>query len=100
MESDFAMSRLLQGDVGSGKTVVAETAMYKAVISGSQAVFMAPTDVLVRQHFENFKRDFKLHNISVECLSGGMNVKERTEILQKLRSENRHTGWDTCSVTG
>lgn len=86
MESDFAMSRLLQGDVGSGKTVVAETAMYKAVISGSQSVFMAPTDVLVRQHFKNFKRDFKSHNISVECLSGGMNVKERTEILQKLRS--------------
>ena len=55
MESNKNMNRLLQGDVGSGKTVVAMCAAYKAVKSGYQAAIMAPTAILATQHLENFK---------------------------------------------
>ena len=84
MESHMAMNRLLQGDVGSGKTAVAETAMYKAVKSGAQAAFMAPTDLLVKQHYENMSRDFEKHGISVGCLTGHMKTSEKNEVLEKL----------------
>ena len=82
--SDMAMNRLLQGDVGSGKTVVAEVAMYKVVKSGAQAAFMAPTDLLMKQHYENMKRDFEPHGIRVGYLSGRMSAAEKRETLAGL----------------
>lgn len=84
LEFDMAMNRLLQGDVGSGKTAVAEIAMYKVVKSGSQAAFMAPTDLLVKQHYENMSRDFESHGIKVGCLTGHMKPSERQEVLAGL----------------
>lgn len=83
-EDEIAMNRLLQGDVGSGKTAVAETAMYKTVKSGSQAAFMAPTDLLMKQHYETFKRDFEPFGISVGYLSGHMSAAEKREMLEKM----------------
>jgi len=78
------MNRLLQGDVGSGKTAVAEAAMYKVVKSGSQAAFMAPTDLLMKQHYETFSRDFAPHGITVGYLSGHMGAAEKRETLEKM----------------
>lgn len=85
MESDMAMSRLLQGDVGSGKTAVAEIAMYKAVKSGYQGAFMAPTDVLVKQHYANLKRNFEPYGINVDYLSGHMKKAEKNAVLERLK---------------
>ena len=84
MESMKPMNRLIQGDVGSGKTVVAEAAIYKAVKSGYQAALMAPTEILAKQHYQGLKRNFEPHGIRVGFLSGSMKVKERRETLHAL----------------
>lgn len=84
LSDEMAMNRLLQGDVGSGKTAVAETAMYKVVMSGSQAAFMAPTDLLMKQHYETFKRDFEPFGIKVGYLSGHMKAQEKKQILEGM----------------
>ena len=85
LESDKPMNRLVQGDVGSGKTAVAELSMYKAVKSGFQAVMMAPTELLAKQHISTLKRDFEPFNIRCELLSGSTKKKERDEILTDLK---------------
>ena len=86
MESNNAMNRLLQGDVGSGKTVVAMCAAYKAVKSGYQATIMAPTAILATQHLENFKNILKDLNITCELLISGITKKKKSEILEKLKN--------------
>ena len=86
MESKKVMNRLVQGDVGCGKTAVAEIALYKACLSGYQGVLMAPTELLARQHFNNLKRDFEPFGIEVAFLSGSMSPKEREETLKRLKS--------------
>ena len=86
MESGRVMNRLVQGDVGSGKTVVAAAAMYKAVKSGFQAVMMAPTETLARQHYEEFLSLFAPHGVSVGFLTGGVRGIAREELLKKLKS--------------
>lgn len=88
MESDIQMSRLVQGDVGSGKTIVAILAMYKAVLSGYQAVMMAPTEILARQHFETITRFFLDYNIKCELLTGSISAKNKEDILMNLK-DNR-----------
>ncbi len=86
LESDRPMNRLVQGDVGSGKTAVAQLAMYKTVKSGFQAVMMAPTELLAKQHIATLKRDFEPLGIECRLLSGSTKSKERTEILESLES--------------
>ena len=86
LESNRAMNRLVQGDVGSGKTAVAELAMYKTVKSGFQAVMMAPTELLTKQHIATLKRHFEPLGIDVRLLSGSTRAKERSEILDDLKS--------------
>ena len=86
LESSKVMNRLVQGDVGSGKTAVAEIAMYKAVRSGYQAVLMAPTEILAHQHFDGLSRSFETHGIRVGFLSGSLRAAEKRETLQQLRS--------------
>ena len=86
LESRKVMNRLVQGDVGSGKTAVAEIAMYKAVKSGHQAALMAPTEILARQHFEGIGRSFKTHGINVGFLSGSMKAAEKRHILEQLKT--------------
>jgi len=85
MESDKSMNRLLQGDVGSGKTVVAMCAAYKAVKCGYQAAIMAPTAILATQHLENFKKIFEGFNIKCELLISGMTKKKKEELLERLK---------------
>ena len=86
MESDKVMNRLLQGDVGSGKTVVAMCAAYKAVKSGYQAAIMAPTAILATQHLENFKKILDKLNIKCELLISGITKKKKEDILNRLKS--------------
>ena len=84
MESEHEMSRLLQGDVGSGKTAVAEIAMFKAASCGFQAVLMAPTEILAQQHYDGIRRRFSEFGISVGFLSGSLSRKEREETLRRI----------------
>ena len=85
MEAPKAMNRLVQGDVGSGKTAVAAAAIYKAVKSGYQAAFMAPTELLARQHYEGLKSQFEAFRIATAFLSGNSGAKERRQILEALK---------------
>ncbi len=77
------MNRLVQGDVGSGKTAVAMAAAYMTVKNGFQAVMMAPTEVLASQHYESFKAVFEPLGIKILILTGGLKAKEKREALEK-----------------
>ena len=86
LESDKGMNRLVQGDVGSGKTIVAELAMYKTIKNGFQAVMMAPTELLAKQHFASLKRDFEPLGVNVDLLCSSLKSKEKQEVLERLES--------------
>ena len=86
MEQDKSMNRLLQGDVGSGKTVVAMISAYKAVKSGYQVAVLAPTAILATQHLENFQKILKKFDIRCELLISGITKKKKKEILEKLQN--------------
>lgn len=86
MEDSKNMNRLLQGDVGSGKTVVAMCAAYKAVKSGYQAAIMAPTAILATQHLENFKNILEKLDIKCELLISGITKKQKEGILERLEN--------------
>lgn len=83
MNQDKVMNRLVQGDVGSGKTAVAMAAAYMTVKNNYQAVLMAPTEVLAAQHFESFKAVFDPLGINILLLTGGLKAKEKREALEK-----------------
>ncbi len=84
--SDSRMIRMLQGDVGSGKTIIALFTILDIVNSGKQAVFMAPTDLLATQHFQFFSKVLEGFGISVELLKGSTKAKDRKQILEDLKS--------------
>jgi len=86
MSGERPMARLLQGDVGSGKTVVAVAAMYVAVKAGYQAAMMAPTQILAEQHNKNVAKLLQDAGISVALLTGSMSKAERKEILARLEA--------------
>lgn len=86
MEKSKPMNRLLQGDVGSGKTIVSIIAAYKAVKSGYQVAIMAPTAILASQHLEEFNKILNQYNIKCEILLGVTSKKKRKEILDKIKS--------------
>ena len=85
MKSTKSMNRLIQGDVGSGKTVVATLAIFKAVRNGYQAALMAPTSILARQHYEGISKMLKSYGITVELLTGDVTKKNKSIILEKLK---------------
>lgn len=86
MESNKNMNRLLQGDVGSGKTAVSIIASYKAVKCGYQVAIMAPTAILASQHLESFKEILDQFGIRCELLISSITKKKKEEILEKLRN--------------
>lgn len=86
MTSDRIMNRLVQGDVGSGKTVVAQLALANCVLNGYQGAYMAPTEILAKQHMESFKEFFDNTGIRVEILTRSSTKKEAREILEDLAS--------------
>ena len=78
------MNRLILGDVGSGKTCVAEIAMYINYLSGYQSAMMAPTEILARQHFEGISKDFSRYGIRVGLLVGSLKKSEKNKVCEQL----------------
>ncbi|MEK0189485.1 DEAD/DEAH box helicase, partial [Microcoleus anatoxicus] len=86
LASPSPMNRLVQGDVGAGKTVVAVVAMLAAIQSGYQAALMAPTEVLAEQHYRKLVGWFNLMHLSVELLTGSTKIAKRREIHSQLET--------------
>ena len=86
LESQSRMNRLLQGDVGSGKTIVSFIAMYANYLSGYQSALMAPTEILATQHFSNLKDIFKDYNLNMALLTGSTSKKEKDLIYEELKN--------------
>jgi len=84
MRAEEAMNRLLQGDVGSGKTVVALYAMLAAVANGFQSAIMAPTEILAVQHYQTISRHLAGSRVRLSLLVGGRSSRERREELEKV----------------
>jgi len=84
MESDKRMNRLIQGDVGSGKTIVAVLAIYKAAKAGYQSAFMVPTEILAEQHYQSTAPLFAKLGIKAGLLTGGMKKKEKEAVKAAL----------------
>ena len=83
LTSPYRMNRLLQGDVGSGKTVIAAIALYAVVCSGKQGALMVPTEILAEQHYTSLKRMFN-DKLEVGLLTGSTTAKNRRELLERL----------------
>lgn len=86
MESPKIMNRLLQGDVGSGKTIVSVIAAYKAVRSGYQVAIMAPTAILAAQHLDSYSEVLKKYGIRCELLTSSVTKKNKEDILERLQN--------------
>jgi len=100
MVSHKPMNRLVQGDVGCGKTVVAEAAIYKCVKAGHQAAMMAPTEILARQHMARLDNDLSKFGIKCSLLVNGMKASEKKAALESLRNGETDVLIGTHSVIG
>ena len=100
MASDRPMNRLIQGDVGSGKTAVAAISMAAVAASGRQACLLAPTSVLAKQHYDTVNMFYKDASINVVYLHGGMKASERKEVLEKIRTGEADVIIGTHAVIG
>jgi len=85
MRSPYCMNRLLQGDVGSGKTVIAAIALYGAVRSGFQGALMVPTEILAEQHMRSLQKLFEPFGITVALLTGSVTGRKRKDLLASLQ---------------
>jgi len=88
MNQSSLMYRLLQGDVGTGKTLVCFIALFANYKRGNQGVLMAPTDVLARQHYENAKKIYEKTKLRISLLVGSTSLKDKREIYDNLRDGN------------
>lgn len=86
MMSKKQMNRLVQGDVGSGKTIIAVIAMFKAFKSGYQSVMMAPTEILAQQHLESITELFEPLGIKCELLASSVTKKNKEKIMERLKA--------------
>lgn len=84
-KSQCPMNRLIQGDVGSGKTIVALIAIFNVIKNNYQSVLMAPTEILATQHYEEAKKVYSQFNIEIELLTGGTSIKEKKRIKERIR---------------
>lgn len=90
LQQNLAMLRMVQGDVGSGKTVVASLAALQAIGNGFQAAVMAPTEILAEQHLESFSQWLAPLHLNVACLTGKTKAKPRRQLLQELANGDIH----------
>ncbi len=97
-ESGKQMNRLVQGDVGSGKTVVAAAGIFLAFKNGYQSVMMAPTEILARQHLETLTEIFDGLGINVVLLTGSQTAKEKREVYEKISDGSAHVIVGTHAV--
>ena len=86
VSSGAPMNRLVQGDVGSGKTMVAAAAAYCAAVNGKQSALMAPTEILAEQHFASLNKLFEPMGITVALLTGSMTAKQKRNVREKIES--------------
>ncbi len=100
MNKKTPMNRLLQGDVGSGKTLVAAAAIYVAAQSMHQSVLMAPTEILARQHAKTLENLFEKLNIKVALLTGSVKGKQRKQVLSEIQSGSVQVVVGTHAVIG
>ncbi len=84
MKGNYKMGRLLQGDVGCGKTVVAFIAMYACYLAGQQSCLMAPTEILAKQHYGNMKKMFADYDVRIALLYSNISAQERRELLKQI----------------
>lgn len=84
LKSEKRMNRLVLGDVGSGKTIVAIVAILANFLSGYQATFMAPTEILAKQHYESVKEYFKAYDIKIALLTGSTKAKEKASLYEDI----------------
>jgi ATP-dependent DNA helicase RecG len=98
MQSDVPMNRLLQGDVGSGKTAVALLAMLAAMENGYQAALMAPTEILAEQHARNIKRMLAETHFRVELLTGSLKAAEKRRLQKDLAAGEIHAAIGTHAL--
>ena len=85
LSSDKVMYRMVQGDVGCGKTMVAAFGLYACVLAHKQAVFMAPTEILAKQHLTNLKRLFSDFDITVDVLYSSLKPAQKKDVLERLK---------------
>lgn len=86
LSKESVMNRLIQGDVGSGKTVIAQLGLLSAAQAGYQGCLMAPTEVLARQHYESFTKDFANFGLRIEILTGSMTAKEKRLAYERIEN--------------
>lgn len=86
LKSDKVMYRMLQGDVGCGKTLVAAFGLYACVLAHKQAAFMAPTEILAKQHYQNLVILFRDFDIQVDVLYSGLKSKEKKAVYERLKN--------------
>jgi len=86
LERKQSMSRLLQGDVGSGKTIIAALALLETITNGYQGVFMAPTEILAEQHYLNFKELFADFGYTIEIIVGSLKASQRESVEKAVES--------------
>ena len=86
MNKPTSMNRLVQGDVGSGKTAVASAVCYNAVKNGWQSAFMAPTEILAEQHYQGLKELFKDENINIDLLTGSLTPSQKKTVRERIAS--------------
>ncbi len=88
MSGGSVMNRLIQGDVGCGKTIVAAAALFVTVVSGYQGALMVPTEVLAMQHFRDLEQLFRPYKIKVALLTGSMTAREKREVYEEIAAGN------------
>lgn len=86
MSSGYVMNRLIQGDVGSGKTIVAAISLLVNSISGYQGALMVPTEVLAVQHFDDLSKQFRPYKLTVRLLTGSMTIKEKRTVYEEIKT--------------
>lgn len=86
LASDKIMYRMVQGDVGCGKTLVAAFGLYACVLSHKQAAFLAPTEILAKQHYKNLREIFKDVDIQIEVLYSSLKPVQKKEVLERLKN--------------
>ncbi len=86
LDKPFPMHRLLQGDVGSGKTVVAVIAALNTVLNGQQVVIMTPTEILAKQHFQSFLKLLKAYSFNIQFIAGSTPQKQKGAIIKQMKT--------------